>query len=639
MFKQNHAHRQTSLFGMQQQMPKDKAERLRQSWAWAFYELVFCRIDEALFAVLYDSGNGRPNAAVNRLVAAEVLLHWRGWTVEELFEHLDFDLLARTALGMDDLDSSPFCPATLFNFRNRLLSHYRETGDNPMEQVFDSLTAAQMKRLGVRADIQRCDSFQALSNISRYSRVQLLVEVLLRLFRVLDEDDRQRLSEPLSAYTGDTSQRFVYTLERDALPRELEKLAAVYGRLHAELKDKYGDTAAFQVFERVFAEHFAVVDERIQARPPESLGSGTLQSPDDLDATYRHKRGEDFRGQVVNVVETASPDNQVNLITDVAVAPNNVDDGAVLNGRLDAIVAKTPELAELHTDGGYGSAANDARMAELAIVHVQTAVRGRKAAVPMRIAPTADPDVYAVSCPCETVASEPTRRRFKAVFPACRCADCPQAGKCPAGRRKGGHRVFFFDRAAAAASVRNHNIEAIPAQRRTLRANVEATMKEFTAPFNHKGKLKVRGAFATGMVMLAMAIAINFGRVRRALANDRPSGEASTSAAGSAAPAAPAVAVAVTGMAAATSGRRCQATRTGAGSLAAVTIQKDGGPIALAGKGPETDRQGQTDGLFGQHGGLLCHLTGRIGRFFAACRPMDAIEGPPFSISLNLAMA
>lgn len=196
----------------------------------------------------------------------------------------------------------------------------------------------------------------------------------------------------------------------------------------------------------------------------------------------------------------------------------------VLHERLDVLKEKTPEINELHTDGAYGNGPNDQKMAKLGIKHIQTAVRGRKPEVPLKITPTGEPDAYQVSCPRATVASQRTRKRFKAVFSAETCRECPHAGKCPTEKRKAGCRVFYFDAAAAAANVRNRNIQSIPADRRTLRANVEATIKQFTAPFNHKGKLKVRGAFGTSLVVFAMAIAINFGRVRRALVQDDGTG-------------------------------------------------------------------------------------------------------------------
>lgn len=521
MYKQNKAHQQKSLFGLAGLLPQDKLDHLHQSWGWVFYELIFQRIDEERFRPLYCSNNGRPNAPVNCLVSALVLQHYKGWTVEEMIERTRFDLVVRAALGLDMLNDDPFCAATYFNFCSRLHEHHLETGENLLESVFDSLTSEQLERLGVKSDIQRCDSFQALSNISQYTRVRLLVEVLLRLVNVIEETDRSELAEMLAPYTADTSQQFVYSLNRDDVPRQLDRLGEVYMHVHGALKDRYAETTAFQVFERVYAEQFAVADERVEIRPTEELHSGMVQSPDDLDATYRNKRGESFRGQVASITETANPDNDVNLITDVATAANNTDDGAILNKRLDIIKIKTPDLKELHTDGGYGSVPNDEKMGALGVTHVQTAVRGRKAAVPMRIEARAEEGSYNVSCPRATVCSEPFKKKYRAVFPAAACEDCPHAAKCQAGKRKAGHRVFTFDDEAARVNARNHSLESIPPERRKVRPNVEATMKEFTAPFNHKGKLKVRGAFSTTVVVLAVAIGVNFGRIQRASQNSK----------------------------------------------------------------------------------------------------------------------
>ena len=55
----------------------------------------------------------------------------------------------------------------------------------------------------------------------------------------------------------------------------------------------------------------------------------------------------------------------------------------------------------------------------------------------------------------------------------------------------------------------------MPPERRKIRPNVEATVKGFTKPFNHKGKLRIRGLFKTMVYAHAMAISINFGRLWR----------------------------------------------------------------------------------------------------------------------------
>ena len=58
-------------------------------------------------------------------------------------------------------------------------------------------------------------------------------------------------------------------------------------------------------------------------------------------------------------------------------------------------------------------------------------------------------------------------------------------------------------------------IKELPPERRKIRPNIEATVKEFTKAFNHKGKLKVRGFFKTSLYATASAIGINFGRIFR----------------------------------------------------------------------------------------------------------------------------
>ncbi|MHC4195805.1 MAG: transposase [Planctomycetota bacterium] len=513
MFRKNTSHLQPSLFGIASQLPETKLKKLKKSKEYDFYRLVFCKIAEGDFAILYSDTSSRPNAPVNSLVASIILMYRNNWTTEQLFDRIDFDLLTRTALGLDTLEETPFCPATFFNFQNRLLRHFSQTGENLLEGVFDGLTLQQLKTLKIKTDIQRSDSFMAMSNIRSYSRTQLLIEMLIRLHRVLSDEDKRPFEELLNPYIKQSSGQYIYNLERASIPHEQEKLGQLYRKLYEALKESYKDFEVFSVFERVYTEHFTIIKDKVTVKPPKELKGGILQSPDDIDAAYRQKRGRHYRGQSVNITETCNPDNGLNLITDVAVCSNDTDDSKILNKRIEPIKEKTPELNELHTDGAYGSEDNDKKMEELEITHVQTAVRGRKAEVSMEIEEVSD-GRYTVKCPGQSVSSEKTKTRYKACFDANICKQCPLSGNCPA-KQQSDKRTYYFDRSDYLLGKRNRNIKSLPPERRKLRPNVEATVKEFTKAFNHKGKLRVRGLFKTMVYAHAMAISINFGRIWR----------------------------------------------------------------------------------------------------------------------------
>lgn len=512
MFKKNTKHLQSDIFGMRNTMPATLKKHAVNSEEYHFYNIIFCNIKEKIFSVLYSGKKSRPNSPINSLVAALLLQNRRVWTYDELFQNIRFNLLVRMALGLDDLVTMPFCPATLFNFQNRLNDHFIRTGENLLEQVFDQLTEKQSKALKLKTNIQRTDSTFAASNIRNYSRLQLLVEMIIRIYRVLSESDKERFREHFNSYVKKTSGQYIYKLKASDIPHELEKIAQLYFWIDRNIKPAYSELSIFKTFERVYGEHFTELEETIEVKSREDLHSRCLQSPDDLDATYREKNGKKSKGQSINVVETANPENPINLITDVSVNPNNKDDSKILNERIDRLKEKTPELDELHSDGAYGSSDNDHKFEEHNITPVQSDLRGPTQAVPIEIDQTGE-DEYIVSCPYQKVSSKKSRKRLKAEFDLAACQRCDKQDICSSIQMKK-CRTIYFTRDDYLRKKRLKQRASIPADRLKLRNNVEATINEFVCKMP-KDKLKVRGAFKTSIFAFSVAMSINFGRIYR----------------------------------------------------------------------------------------------------------------------------
>ena len=342
--------------------------------------------------------------------------------------------------------------------------------------------------------------------------------MLIRVYRILSDEDKQKFLEQFKPYVEKTSGQYIYTLKGADLPHELQKIGALYHWISHNVSPLYQEHDIFQIFERVYSEHFTVVEQQVEVKSADQLKSDTIQSPDDLDATYREKNGKKSKGQSINVTETAHPDNPINLLSDIAVNPNNRDDCKVLNERIDKIASQTPELDEIHFDGAFGSSDNDIKFETYGINAIQTAIRGRKPEIDLDIKQVSETE-YIVRCPRQTVKSQVTRKRHKAVFELSICQNCPLRDKCLTLEMKK-CRVYYFTYEDYLRNKRLKAIESIPPERRTLRNNVEATVNEFVCK-QKKGKLKVRGAFKTAIFAYTMGISINFGRIYR-LIQDNP---------------------------------------------------------------------------------------------------------------------
>jgi hypothetical protein len=121
------------------------------------------------------------------------------------------------------------------------------------------------------------------------------------------------------------------------------------------------------------------------------------------------------------------------------------------------------------------------------------------------------PETYTVECPYQQATSTPTKKRHKAQFDLNQCNECPLKANCQILKKNG---IYYFTHEDYLLNKRNLNIITIPKERRKIRPNIEATMKEFKtrAP---GGKIKVRGLFKTSLFAYSVGIAINFGRIYR----------------------------------------------------------------------------------------------------------------------------
>jgi hypothetical protein len=527
MFKKNQRHLQPALISTVQDLPERQREILETSWAGVFYREFHCRIDEGAFAVMYVDFPSRPNAPVNELVSLEYLKAGNGWTDEEMYEHYLFDVQTRYALGLDRLGDVNFELRTVYNFRQRLSKYMQETGINLLDQAFEQVTDEQIEAYGLKTGKQRMDSTMIASNIRQMGRLQLLVEVLQRTHRMLSEEEQTQYAEVFEAYLVGHAGKYIYRLKTEDYAKHLQGIGRVMQYLLAELKQVHGDDPAYQVLERVFGEHFKVEEAKVQTKEAKELSTASLQSPDDLEATYREKRGVGYQGYVANLTETCDPDNPFQLVTKVQTSPNTTDDSHLLAEALPNLKERT-DLEDLYTDGGFGGPDADLALQEQKVKLTQTAIRGRKPdpnklhLTNFEIEFDQDGQPFKVTCPHKQtvpVLLTPQKKSFVAHFEPLTCQSCPfwEKEQCPAqpGKRDTRHHLRF-NMAKAQAADRRRRSQACKREAGNLRAAVEATVRSAKHPFP-AGKLPVRGQFRVACMMIGSVALSNVRRIQRYL--------------------------------------------------------------------------------------------------------------------------
>ena len=523
MFRENEGHKQQRMFTAVDQLPATAKKHLEKSWAHVFYHEYFCRLDETVFSVLYSEKKSRPNTPINILVGFETLKSGFGLSDERLYDHFMFDLKFRFALGLRDFDEGNFELRTIYNFRAALSAYEQEHGINLIHKASEQITDEQLKQFQIKTGLQRMDSTLVQSNIRRMSRLQLLVEIIHRLYRMLSEEEKQEHNKLFAGYVKEDSLHYCYRVNRDEIEDRLVQVGKDLSAMLEHFEAAHGEKKAYQHAFRVFSEHFRFEQECIVVRESKELGSGTLQSPDDEQATFRTKSRESSRGYGANLTETCDEENDLQLISRVNVAPNTTDDQQFLAEDIENLKEREG-IDELYTDAGYtGETAAKATKEHEVSQHV-SAIKGRKkdkdalSLEDFTITRNGEGKVTAIVCPNGQngqVRESNKSDRYTAGFAAESCQVCPFVAQCPAKRlKKRPSFVLRFTTKDLRVAETRKQVARTGKEITNKRASIESTVRSVIHPFGgHLCKMPVRGQHRITTMIVLSAMMVNIKRI------------------------------------------------------------------------------------------------------------------------------
>lgn len=522
MFKENQKHRQISIYGMVHQFKPGMLKRLDKSWAPIFRKLIFEKIDERRYAVLYSSIESRPNFPVNIWVGLEILKAMFDYTDEELLDQFDFNLLTARALGQDNLGDITLSERTIYYNRQRLLDYENQTGRNLLEEEFKALSDEAFAKLKLNTKIQRMDSSMIGSCLKQMSRLELVVKVLQNFYRDLPEAEQLRWKEPLVGYIEEEADHLAFQLKRAEVEEHLKILGGLLFKLH-EIYAGDAQISALQSYQhvsRLLMEQYNIKIDlektSLEAKPAKEISSGSLQNPADDTATFRNKNGENYHGAILNIAETCHPDNPVQLLTDISLHTNNTPDETILVERIPDLKERTG-LDQLITDGGYSGEKAESACQQESVTLVPTEVKGRKLAedeialVQFKIEANQVITCPAGQSPLNQI-YKPEKEHHIVHFAAAICNVCAQRENCLAHSGKRFFSLIYNDRQLLLSRRREQLGEESYRILCNLRPAVEGTISQFKRK-TRNGKLRIRLNNRIRNATILMAIGINFSRL------------------------------------------------------------------------------------------------------------------------------
>jgi tetratricopeptide (TPR) repeat protein len=529
MFRENKDHLQQELFNSYSTMNPKVQASLQGTWAPLFYEHVFCKIDETPFSYLYSLDNGRPNFPVNILLSLEFIKHMKDYTDEDILEQFRFNYQVMYAVGLRNLGELYLAERTLYEFRRRV---YRYTVENPNKNdlifgQFEKLTRQFIELARINTKEQRVDSTQIMTNIKLAGRLSLAYDVLTQALAAcppeLLTDSLKYVLEP------EYKTKVLYRSRSSESQKRIQEMIELGLELISiiEPNPSIRELNAMAILQRFINEQ-AIFDSEKNAwvaKANQEIAATSLQSAHDPDVTYRKKTSKGHVGLVLNIAETCSDENPVQLVTDYLVEKNSISDAEMLEKRLPEIKKKM-EVTDFYVDGGYFSGEVEKQAQPAGITIHYTDMTGKK------------PDPEKLSLTSFTIKDHQTveacpeghtpysgqfngkNKVILAYFDRNVCSNCPRQDACPVKFRKNNTVLRVEQSAIFLAEARERQEDKKARKEATSkRTAIEGTNSSLKRS-QGAGRLKVRGKVKATLVTGMKIIGHNFKQIVRFFKGD-----------------------------------------------------------------------------------------------------------------------
>ena len=509
---------QISLFDKLAFLSNKKLQMLERSWAQAFSDHIFARINEHIFAPLYsDKSNSRPNAPINVLVGALILKDYNDLTDEEIIASCEFDFRYQYALHTTSFEDQPVSERTLSRFRSRLAAYELTTGEDLLHKCFVEMAEDMRKYMNLSPSIKRMDSMMVESHIRKMGRLELLYTCLSNLVKELHRDGKIELLDGLEHYAeADDRNRVIYHDRDFPLSDRLQKVIDDATQLLPKCAEEYADSEDYQLLERAIREQTKKDDDgrSIPKGKGEGMNSSSLQNPADPDATFRSKAGKAHRGYTANITETV--DVNGSLVTDYQYDVNTRSDVDFLRESIEKAEA-SDNVTLMIADGAYSSEELEQQAEKKNILLVTTGLRGRGPREILTRFKLSGDRRTVLECPeGHTPKSSSYIRQSNSIrvsFPRCCCENCPHQKECNANL-KSRTAVLFLSLGALAhteEALRRKDNERIKLIGR-IRNGVE-TIPSILRRKYRIDEMPVRGKLKTKVFFGFKMFALNFSKL------------------------------------------------------------------------------------------------------------------------------
>jgi hypothetical protein len=496
--------RQNRLFDPFQGVIPPAGQRIiAEGWQGVFRHALLEVMPVGELAENFSRKLGAPTKELYSMAGLVFLADFFDWTAQEAVESYIFRSDVQYALNLEP--GVTVCSRTIERYQKLFRDNELAT------QIFHDVTTRLAEMLELDISCQRLDSTHVFSRMASFGRTKLMAVAIKRfLTQVRRHDPELHAALPEEfRHRYEPAESQLFSGAKDAESRQRSRQQAAEDLLwvierFAKCADMTGRTS-YKALVTIFNQQCERSKGKVVVKA--KTGGNCMQNPSDPDATYDAHKGQGYQ---VQLAETCSPANEVQLITGALPESAAEPDGAAVAPMLDQLEESELLPRVMLADTLYGGDEN-VQTAERRGVELVAPIPGRE--------PEIDPaaltlDDFAVdertgrveACPQGhtplVVERDEEAGTTRIEMAPEVCVGCPFRTACPIHKAQDGrYTLDFTDKAHRLAGRRREQETPVFNERYARRSGIESTNSGLKNRLELK-RLRVRGRGSVFRVIL-----------------------------------------------------------------------------------------------------------------------------------------
>ena len=324
--------RQNRLFDPFEGIIPPAGQRIISSgWQGVFRHILLEVMPVGELAQHFSHELGAPTKELYSMAGLVFLADFFGWTAQEAAEAYIFRSDVQYALNLEP--GATVCSRTVERYQKLFRDH------DLAAQIFHDVTIRLAESLELNISQQRLDSTHVFSHMASFGRIKLMAVAIKRFLTQVKRHAPESYAALPEAfrlrYQAAESQLFAGAKDAEARQRSRQQVAEDLQWIiehFAPCADMTG-RSSYKAMVTIFSQQCEVSRGKVVVKA--KTGGDCVQNPSDLDASYDGHKGPGYQ---VQITETCSPENEVQLITGALPQTACEPDGAV--GGADARSAR-----------------------------------------------------------------------------------------------------------------------------------------------------------------------------------------------------------------------------------------------------------------------------------------------------------